>query len=139
MGYIRKKNRSKKRKSNKNRSKKKQSYNRKKYLKGGVNTPGSVVSSNRSTPGSNMSTPGSNISTPGSNISTPSSNISTPSSAASSAYSTPIKPMNLSGALDAEYRKRQILGNINTGTINAAGNISPDSTANSWMNSHVNY
>jgi len=121
MRYIRKKNRSKKRKSYKNRSKKRQSYNRKKYLKGGVNTPGS-----------NMSTPRSGMSTPG-------SGMSTPSSAASSAYSTPIKPINLSGALNAEHRQREILNNVNTGTINTAGNISPDSTANSWMNSHVNY
>jgi hypothetical protein len=124
MGYIRKKNRSKKRKSNKNRSKKRQSYNRKRYLKGGVGSP---VSSNRSTPSaasaSVSSTPSYN-----SSFSTPSSN-----STSSSAYSTPVG-INLAGQFNDAHQQQQLSDNRNTGNYNSVGQWSPNSIANEYMN-----
>ena len=125
MGYIRKKNRSKKRKSNKNRSKKRQSYNRKRYLKGGVGSP---VSSNRSTPSA-----ASVSSTPyNSSFSTPSSN-----STSSSAFSTPVGS-NLMRQFDLAHQQQQLSDNRNTGNINAVGQWSPTGVANEYMNPNVN-
>jgi hypothetical protein len=125
MGYIRKKNRSKKRKSNKNRSKKRTSYKRKRYLKGGVGSP---VSSNRSTPSaasaSVSSTPSYN-----SSFSTPSSN-----STSSSAYNTPVG-INLAGQFNQAHQEQELSDNRNTGRYNSVGQYSPNSVANEYMDS----
>ena len=125
MGYIRKKNRSKKRKSNKNRSKKRTSYNRKRYLKGGVGSP---VSSTRSTPSaaSVSSTPSYN-----SSFSTPSSNST--SSTSSSAYNTPVG-INLAGQFNDAHQQQQLSDNRNTGNYNSVGQWSPTSITNEYMN-----
>jgi hypothetical protein len=124
MGYIRKKNRSKKRKSNKNRSKKRQSYKRKSYLKGGVGSP---VSSNRSTPSASVSsTPSYN-----SSFSTPSSNST--SSTSSSAFNTPVG-INLAGQFNQAHQEQELSDNRNTGRYNSVGQYSPNSVANEYMN-----
>ncbi len=126
MGYIRKKNRSKKRKSNKNRSKKRTIYNKKRYLKGGVGSP---VSSNRSTPSAASA---SVSSTPyNSSFSTPSSN-----STSSSAYSTPVG-INWAGQFNDAHQQQQLSDNRNTGNYNSVGQYSPNSTANEYMNPNV--